>query len=1141
MKLSMMKRILSIVLFAAAVLLLPTRSAVAQVNNYHSVLSEHTWHRLSVTQEGVYRLDYGTLQAMGIDMDQLNPDQIRVFGNPSGKLPEKNSEIRPDDLTEMAIVVEGAEDGSFDEGDKVLFYGQEPTRWKLVDQNGKTYQRERNYYSDTTFYYLCVDSGVDGLRVGEKSSLPVEDATTVISEFPDWVWHEEELFSPYFIGQNWFGEVISGDETLSIPFVFPNLVKEKNLRVVGTVYGRVSSGTMSYNIWVDDNHVVDNKTIDYYKQHKYANPSVFEKQIVLDGDTALFEMSFVPNPKASLYLDYVEIYGWRHLKCVGGVFPFRLMPSQFGNDKTAVWVQNTNADYRLWEVTDPMSPVMQTGVLSGGNMVFATNEKTEKRYVMFKSSAAMDVISWKAIPNQNLHGIALADNLILTSPIFLEQAQELADYHTELDGLTSVVVDVNEIYNEFSTGTPDPTGIRDFVRMVYRRSSGRLKYLTLFGRASADFRNIMGYGQNFVPCYETFADPHHELSFCADDYYALMDNNEGSNCEGKVDIGVGRISVSTVEEAETVLRKIRHFNDLIASHGEWKNDVIFCADDETLSYVENTETLYRMLDTICPSLTAKKVYCGAYPVVNTSNGVEIPGANRDLMDAFDKGALAMLYTGHGGVRGLTGDNVFTNADIAALNNYDKMPFVYTATCEFTKYDNPLLVSSGELMMLNPNGGCVALFTACRPTYGNHNILHSKALVKVLTQRDEDGLPLRFGDIVRMTKCNPDNYSSNPMVNLNIRFVFMGDPVLRFPLPHEEVEVRTINGAAIGSSDDLQLHAMSMVTVEGVVKKIDGTVDNGFNGTLWARFFDKKAKVKVKFNSASPRYVYYHKDVLYRGKVSVNNGRFSLSFQVPKDIDQEGGVPRFTFYAYDSINNVDAMGKYDNLSLGGVDPSAVADDEGPMIHFYWNSPEFVDGQSVERQGVLCADLYDAQGIYHYGYSLGRDIVLNSNLMGYNSMVLNDNFEPALNDYRRGRVTLPISDLMPGTYDFNLKVWDTQDNASEASLWFVVDEDLFLSQVHNYPNPFSEETYITMTHVGEDGNFDVDIEIFDIMGRQVAHVNRKVSATNGVIEPLRWGGYDQYGQALRSGVYLYRLTLTDEDGYFRTVNQKMIIER
>ena len=1144
MKFSKMKRILSIAILVATAWLLPKGSAVAQVNNYHSVLSEHTWHRLSVTQEGVYQLDYATLQAMGMDMDRLNPDQIRMFGNPSGKLPEKNSATRPDDLTEMAIVVEGAEDGSFDEGDKVLFYGQEPTRWNLLDQNGKTYQRERNYYSDTTYYYLCVDSGVDGLRVGEKSTLAVEDATTVISDFPDYLWHEAELFSPYFLGQNWWGERIGNDDPpMSIPFVFPNLVTNKPTWVKARVYGRVKGGYMYYDAFVGDNQVASHEPIKQYKDHYYGFPSSFEKQIALDGDTALFVLSFSPDPNASLYLDYVELYAWRQLKRVGDMFPFRLLPSQFGNGKTAVWVQNTNANYRLWEVTEPLQPVVQAGVLSGGNMVFATNEKSEKRYVMFKPSAAMDVVHWTPIPNQDLHSIALADNLILTSPIFLEQAQELADYHAELDGMTCVVVDVNEIYNEFSTGTPDPTGIRDFVRMVYRRSAGRLRYLTLFGRASADFRDIMGYGQNYVPCYEAFEDSNLELSMCTDDYFGLMDNNEGVNSDGKVDIGIGRISVSTVEDAENVLRKIRHFNDLMASHGEWKTDYILCADDETLSYVENSETLYRMLDTICPDLTAKKVYCGAYPVVNTSNGSEIPGANKDLMDAFDKGALAMLYTGHGGVRGLTGDNVFTNADIAALANYDKMPFVYTATCEFTKYDNPLLVSAGEQMLLNPQGGCVALFTTCRPTYGTYNVKHSKALMGALTQRDEEGKPLRFGDIVRLTKCDPLNYfsSTNPLLNMNICFMFMGDPVLRFPMPQEEVELLTINGASIGNNDDIQLHAMSMVTVEGVVKKVDGTIDGGFNGILWARFFDKKTKVNVKFVGSSPRNVYYYKDVLYQGKVSVKNGRFSLSFQVPKDIAQESGMPRFSFYAYDSINNIDAMGKFDNLTLGGYDPSAVADDQGPTIQFYWNSPDFVDGQSVERQGVLYADLYDAQGIYHYDYSLGRDIVLNSNLMGYNSMVLNEHFEPALDDFRRGRVSLPVSDLKPGTYAFNLKVWDTQDNASEANLWFVVDEDLFLSQVHNYPNPFSDETYITLTHVGEDGIFDVNVEIFDVMGRRVAQINRKVSASNGVIEPLRWGGYDQFGQALRSGVYLYRLTLTDEDGYYRTVSQKMVIER
>lgn len=219
----------------------------AQENTYQSVLSENTWYRLSVTQEGVHQLDYATLQAMGIDVNGLNPNHIRVFGNPSGALPERNSDNRPDDLTEMAICVTGADDGSFDEGDLVLFYGQEPTRWVLVDSNKETYRRERNYYSDTTYYYLCVDSGTEGLRVGEKESLSLDDVTTIISEFPDYFWHEEELFSPYSIGQNWFGEQITAeDSTLIFPIVIPNLVKTKALRVHSQVLGRINKNYLYY-------------------------------------------------------------------------------------------------------------------------------------------------------------------------------------------------------------------------------------------------------------------------------------------------------------------------------------------------------------------------------------------------------------------------------------------------------------------------------------------------------------------------------------------------------------------------------------------------------------------------------------------------------------------------------------------------------------------------------------------------------------------------------------------------------------------------------------------------------------------------------------------------------------------------------
>lgn len=1113
----------------------------AQDNTYHSVLSEHTWYRLSVTQEGAHQLDYATLQGMGIDMGSLNPSQIRLFGNPSGALPEKNADSRSDDLTEMAIFVTGAEDGSFDEGDMVLFYGQEPTRWVLVDSNKDTYRRERNYYSDTTYYYLCVDSGVDGLRVGEKPTLPVENTTAVISDFPDFVWHEEELFSPYSIGQNWFGEQITTEDSIfTLPFVFPNLVKNKYLRVYSQVLGRIKKDNyLHYNAWVNDNHVADNVSIKYYGEHEYGKLSTINKQIVLDSDTAVFELSFVPFSGASLFLDYVEIYGWRQLKRSNNNFLFRLMPSQFGDDRTAIWVQNVNADYWLWDVSSPLRPVLQDAVLSANNLVFATDETTEKRYVLFMPTSAYPIVNWSALPNQNLHAIAAADNLILTSPIFLEQAQELANYHAAKDDLTSIVVNVNEIYNEFSTGTPDPTGIRDFVRMVYRRSSGQLKYLTLFGRASFDFRNINGYGQNYVPTYETFEAPQHELSFATDDYFALMDDNEGVNSNGHVDIGVGRISVSTVEEAKTILRKIMHYDDLTASHGEWKADLLLFADDENTSYVNYSEGIDAMIDSQCPALTRKKLYCGAYPLQNTSSGTVNPGANADLKRAFDQGMLALLYVGHGGVRGLTGESVFANADIAALSNYDKMPFVYTATCEFTKYDNPLLVSAGEQLFLNPHGGCVALFSACRPTYGPQNNLQTRALVPVLLQRDDNGMPLRYGDIIRLAKSDQLNFNSQG--NQNIRFLFLGDPVLRFPLPQKDIAVTRINGMVVGDSDNLELHAMSMVTMEGEVRDVNGRLDAGFNGTLWVRFYDQKTKVVVKFTGDSLKNVYYHKDVLYQGQVSVTAGKFNVSFQIPKEIKSGEGAPRFSFYAYDSIRGIDAVGEFDELVLGGIDPAMVPDDEGPKITFYWNTPDFENGQVVEHQGVLYADLYDAQGIYHYGYSLGRDIVMSSNLAACNHLVLNDQYEPAMNDFRRGRIILPLNDLEPGTYEFTLKVWDTQDNASEATLWFVVDDNLFLSQVHNYPNPFNEETRITMTHIGEDGDFDVNIEIFDIMGRSVQHIYKKVYASDGVIEPVVWDGCDYYGSQLRSGIYLYRLTLTDETGYSRTVSQRMVIQR
>ena len=1141
----MKKTILTIFSF---MLLCWAHIVMAQDNAYHSVLREGTWYRLSVVQEGVYKLNYYTLQAMGINMEVLNPNQIRIFGNPSGALPEKNGVDRYDDLSELALYVSGAEDGSFDEDDYVLFYGQEPTRWKL---DGDKYKRERNYYCDSTYYFLCVDSGSDGMRIEEKESLSVEDATTIVTEFPDFQWHEEETMSPYNIGRNWFGETLdTPTPELYLDFVFPNLAKDKALNYNAVVLGRNKSGAMHYSLRISDNLLVNNGVIAKAGEHYYGKLANSSGQFFLDSDTARLTLSMNPlETKATLYFDYIEIYAWRQLKCVGNLFPFRLKPSQLSADKSAIWIQNVGGQYWLWDVSNPLMPVKQLGRLSANNFVFAIGEKVEKRYFMFDPSKSLEIASWTPVANQDLHSFVDADMIVITHKSLLKQAQELADFHAEKDGMMCVVADVNEIYNEFSTGTPDPTGLRDFIRMVYRRSAGNLKYVTLFGRASFDYRDLYGYGLNLVPCYEMAEEPNHEISFCTDDYFALMDDAEGEGCTGHVDLGVGRIPASTPEEAEAMLSKIKHYYDLSVTFGEWRTNHLFVSDEDNADYVNNNEEYERIIDTIETAMNRNKIYCGAYTKVSTTAGNRFPQVTSDMLRAIDNGLLTMTYTGHGGVVALAEERIFGNTEIATLTNSDRMPFVFTATCEFSKYDNPLLVSAGEQLFMKPDGGAIAMMTTCRPTFGINNVKLGRCLTNELYRRDAEGKPMRFGDVARLAKANNSNFTHNSSLpsalNLNIRIVLFGDPALRIALPAENVKTLKINGKNV-ESNEIELHAMTMVSVEGEITTYEGQPDSQFNGELWVRLFDKKTTMKVHYSnkeSEGTKLVKFHKDVIYKGKVTVRNGKFTLSFQVPKDIDLDYDAPRFSYYAYDSIRGIDAMGCFDGLILGGVDSTMVPDSEGPDISFYWNELSFTNGDVVQPEGTLFADLYDAQGIYCYDFSLGRNIMLYSNASHYDSKVLNDYFEPTVNDFRRGRVSLPVRDLAPGTYSFTLKAWDMQDNSSEASLWLVVGEekDVFLAQVRNYPNPFSEETCFTLAHCGDDGSFDLVLEIYDLLGRRVHRIMKRVSSSGGIIEPIRWDGRNASGHPLNSGIYTYRLTLTDDSGFSRSVSQRMVLVR
>ena len=1103
----------------------------AQWNKTESVLKDHAWYKIGVVEDGIYALDRTALLSYGIDPQTINPANIRLYGNVPGMLPEANGADRFDDLNEIAIQVTGAQDGSFDEDDKILFYGQGPVNltWNSLGY----FNYERNSYTDTIYYFLCVDSDQPGLRITEKESSLVPEGSVSITRFPYCFYHESEEISPYASGRRWYGDLITPQEgSKTFSFEVPDLVGSEVLRIKSRVLGRCSS-RFTYNMKVNDNIVVNQFGLDAYVNLKFGTESEVDRMCFVDSDH--IEVSYSLNPVSATPLFYIDFFSatcWRELKYHGNELAFQLVRSQMTTPMAEVRLSGVGPSDCCWDVTDPLQPAIQLMSNQGGFSVFGIESAAFKRYHLFEPSALKAVASCYPIHNQNLHAINSAEMLIITPRLFWEQAETLAAFHREEDDMNCVVVDINEIYNEFGTGTTDPTAMRDFIRMVYLRGHNSLKYVLLMGKGTHDYRDIKGFANNYVPTYENTDRPWYELaSVCTDDYFGIMGSAEGENCSGRVDLGVGRFPITTPEQGDDVIAKIKHYHDLSESHGAWKNTHLFVADNDSKTYMSYCQDLDFILDTMDYALTSKKIYAESYPLVSTPSGKRIPEGHDALVKALDDGVLVMSYTGHGGVKGLMDELIITTSDILAMDNYDRLPFVHTATCEFSKFDNPNLVSAGEQMFTNPHGGAIAMLTTVRPTIAQNNQMLSRSFHLHVYER-EDGQPLRFGDIFRIVKSDSKYYSQ-----MNLGYYLFGDPALQLALPKKVVNIAKINGQNPNAQQTIA--AASEMTIEGMISQTGSKIDTLFNGVVDVCLFDKATKFTTLGLHFDPINYTFYNDVLFKGKATVEKGKFTIKMILPANVNYFDGEARLSFYAYDSIRKIDASGIYDKLDVVGVTPSTVLDTQGPDINLYWNTPDFESGDVVSRNGTLCADLFDEQGIYHYNVSIGRDILLNSTISQYDDLVLNEYYEPALDDYRRGSIKLRMNDLSNGTHEFKLKAWDTQNNATEVEIFIIVEDGIMLAQVRNAPNPFTDETWFSFIHGDKTEEVSVRVEVFDMLGRRVAEINEHTSATAGVVPAIRWNGRSNNGQRLKAGVYVYRLSVTDAQGKTRTVSNRLVI--
>lgn len=1101
----------------------------------NSVLANGKWVKIAITETGIYKIDFNLLQEMGFDVASLDPRQLAVFGNGGRMLPESNNAERIDDLFENAIMVKGENDGHFDVDDALYFYGESTMQWQW--QNNR-FVHQIHYYSDTNFYFLTVLDR-QGKRVGarnEPAGLPQKETTHYLRHLV----HERDLVNLILSGKEWYGEELTNSSPeAQFHFDFPDRQINRPVRFEVKMAGRSVSESFSFDVSANGVPIVVGAS--FIQLSPESTTYAWEVLRNLNFETTQSDIDIAlkinaQQDNAKAWLAYLRLEAWCQLKYHPSqqlLFsnPELVMP----NGVARFVVQGHSDAVHLWDVTNPLLPEAQPFAIENDDLTFKATSDSLRLYVMFEPGNTLTPLRFEHINNQNLHAIESADMLIVAPHMFLEYAHELVSAHYADDGLNSVVVNLDEIYNEFGSGKQDITAIRDFVRMVYRKSGGNLAYLLLFGDGSFDYKNRLENNTNIVPTYQASSSLTNSYSYVSDDYFGLLDPNEGLEMAGVLDIGIGRFPVNTQAEARVMVDKVKHYLERnSAKNGEWRNNILFMADDGDFNlHFNQAESLSNRVDTAYQNLNISKVYIDSFIRTTVPGGYLFPQANKTLLEKIDEGSLIVNYTGHGGINGLTDEKVFPVSAIENLSNYDKLSFFITATCEFSRFDNPGFVSAGERLLLNPKGGAIALMTTTRLAFAHSNFALNMKVYDNLFEPGKTRIR-RLGDIIRLSK-NPSG--------INIyNFVLLGDPALRPAYPQLRVMLDQFNNLNANAQPDT-IGAMSQVKIEGRITDETGNPVDDFNGFLYAKMFDKKTVFKTLGNdpkSDVASFSFFEK-LIYKGIVSVNEGRFEFEFPIPKDIAYQFGKAKLSFYACDTLNRRDAGGYYNNVILGGFDDEAVQDSQGPEITMILNEPGFEDGGYSIREPVVYIELHDPQGIHFLGNSIGRNIILRLEGPVSELFYLDNYFHPALDTYDKGSIVFPLGSLPDGHYKLTVKAWDLHNNSSERQLSFVIDPHARLSvnQIQNQPNPVNDYTDFVLQHNKAGQKLTIAIDIVNLSGMVVARIEKEMTADESHTLRLRWDGRSNSGGRLPGGIYLYRVTITDQDGDVFTASRKLML--
>ena len=1112
-----------------------------QVYADNSVLAIGNWYKIYVSETGIYKVTYDDIKNLGVNMTGLNPDKIRIYGNGGAMLSTTAGIIPADDLNESALKVVTANPGVFAQGDYVLFYGQGTHTWKMNPLAARM-EHTTHLYADEACYFLTIHAE-NGSRI-TFGEVPSGDPNYFTNEYTAYSVYEKELLNILKSGKKWFGEKMdSFTGTINLPVVkFSNLVPDQLATIRYGIAGRSTSGQIWFNFLVNNETVASSSISKITSTYDYARDLITTASFLPVSEQMQVQVKFNPSSNTDIgWFDFVALNVRCYLKYTGGQMSFRdpkTVVSQRLSEFTLSDAQSVN---EIWDVSDPLNVSLVNFSRNGGNIVFTSNTNILREYVATDGTSFKSIKLGEKVANQNLHSMGNYDLIIVSHPDFMAPAQTLAAAHNQIGEIAAVVVPLPEIYNEFSSGIQDLTAIRNFMKMLYDRGreTGYPKYLLLFGNASYDMKDRVSGNSSFVPTFQSENSVRPVESFLSDDYFVLLDNGEGgNNAGGLIDVAVGRMPVRNMEQANVAVQKtIAYMKNVDNVHGDWRNVLLVIADDQNKNtHLNQAEGLTTRISNNYPVYNVEKIYFDAYKQISTPGGSRYPDVNREIVSRVEKGALLVNYIGHGGDVGWADERVLEIADINAWTNFNKMGMFFTATCEFSRFDNPAHTSAGELVFLNPDGGAMAMITTTRLAFSSSNAALNLSFADTVFNAGYNSIP-RMGDILRYTK-NQNGFAPNTR-----HLTLFGDPSIRMPVPQHKVVTTSISDAISGLPADT-LFATSLVTVAGEVRNAGDQLMNGFNGEVQVKVFDKPSKVKTLGQDSDSYSVEFkvQKSILYQGKASVKNGLFSFTFMVPKDIDYSFGKGKISYYATNGLE--DGHGYSDDFTIGGGSDQLQKDFSDPQVRMFLNDTNFIDGGVVNENPKLIAFLFDESGINTVGNGIGHDIVATIDGNNYNSVVLNDYYVSDVDSYQSGSLVYQYFNLPDGEHVLKLKVWDVYNNSADASLRFEVKRNIVLAldEVLAYPNPSTGPVSIRFGHNQFDGRFDVEVDIYSTTGVLVRSLGPvKVISEGYVSGSIQWDGRSESGSNARAGLYLARLKVRDRNGNTSSNTVKVLIAR